>query len=285
VNWVVVSGGNGWHVRSLMAAATRRGIDLTWCDFATAWACEGPLGGALDTASVVLPRTLPGGSLEQVIFRMDILHRALERGARVVNPPRALEACVDKYLASSRMAAAGLPVPPTRVCQGTERAMEAFAALGGDVVVKPLFGSEGRGMLRVDHPDLAWRVFTALERQQAVIYLQKFIRHPGWDLRVFTLGKRVLAGMRRHGNGSWRTNVAQGGTAEAAEVPKPAAKLALSAAAVLEAEVAGVDLLLDDSGHWQLIEVNACPGWRALEAATGKDVAGAIIEHVWKTMP
>lgn len=87
MNWVVVSGGNGWHVRSLMAAATRRGIDLTWCDFATAWACEGPLGGALDTASVVLPRTLPGGSLEQVIFRMDILHRALERGARVVNPP------------------------------------------------------------------------------------------------------------------------------------------------------------------------------------------------------
>lgn len=282
---MVVSGGNGWHVKSLQSAAARRGIDLAWCDFANAWAGEGPLGPPLDTASVVLPRTLPGGSLEQVIFRMDILHRAIERGARVVNPPRALEACVDKYLATARMAAAGLPVPPTRVCQGTDRAMDSFRELGGDVVVKPLFGSEGRGMLRVDQPDLAWRVFSALERQQAVIYLQAFVRHPGWDLRVFTLGERVLAGMRRRGNGSWRTNVAQGGTAEAAEVPVAAARLALRAAEVLGAEIAGVDLLLDDSERWHLIEVNACPGWRALESVTGLDVAGAILEHVWESMP
>lgn len=285
VNWVVVSGGNGWHVRSLQSAAARRGIDLTWCDFATAWAGDGHLCPPLDTARVVLPRTIPGGSLEQVIFRMDILHQAMERGARVVNPPRALEACVDKYLATARMAAAGLPVPPTRVCQGTERAMEAFRELGGDVVVKPLFGSEGRGMLRVDQPDLAWRVFSALERQQSVIYLQAFVRHPGWDMRVFTLGRRVLAGMRRLGNGSWRTNVAQGGTAEAVEVPGSAATLALRAAEVLGAEIAGVDLVLDESERWQLIEVNACPGWRALEMVTGLDVAGAILEHVWESMP
>ena len=52
-------------------------------------------------------------------------------------------------------------------------------------------------MLRVEDPDLAWRVFSALERQQAVLYLQRFVKHPGWDLRVFTLGDRVLAGMRR----------------------------------------------------------------------------------------
>ena len=106
-----------------------------------------------------------------------------------------------------------------------------------------------------------------------------------YDLRVFTLGSRVLAGMRRLGNGSWRTNVAQGGTAEAVEVPGSAALLAVRAAQVLGAEIAGVDLLLDGDDRWHLIEVNACPGWRALEAVTGLDVAGAILEHVWETMP
>jgi ribosomal protein S6--L-glutamate ligase len=111
------------------------------------------------------------------------------------------------------------------------------------------------------------------------------VRHPGWDLRVFTLGNRVLAGMRRLGNGSWRTNVAQGGTAEACEVPGSAALLALRAAEALGAEIAGVDLLLDGDDRWHLIEVNACPGWRALETVTGLDVAGAILEHVWETMP
>ena len=79
------------------------------------------------------------------------------------------------------------------------------------MVVKPLFGSEGRGMVRVSDPEMAWRTFRTLERTQAVLYLQQFIRHPGWDLRVFVLGGRVLTAMRRRSRGDWRTNVAQGG--------------------------------------------------------------------------
>src|SRR5437588_388762 len=82
-----------------------------------------------------------------------------------------------------------------------DAALEAFAALGGDVVVKPLFGSEGRGMVRVADPDTAWRVFRTLERTQAVLYLQRFVRHPGWDLRAFVVGDKVLAAMRRHARG------------------------------------------------------------------------------------
>src|SRR5207302_9451310 len=100
----------------------------------------------------VVVRTMPPGSLEQVVFRMDVLHRLQSRGVRVLNPPAAVEACVDKYLASARLAEAGLRVPPTVVCQHADAALEAFAALGGDVVVKPLFGSEGRGMVRVAAP-------------------------------------------------------------------------------------------------------------------------------------
>src|SRR5262249_42188209 len=142
-------------------------------------------------------RTMPPGSLEQVVFRMDLLHRAHARGQLVLNPPAALETCVDKYLASARLEAAGLPVPATRVCQDADTALEAFAALGGDVVVKPLFGSEGRGLLRITDPESAWRAFRTLERLQAVIYVQEFVHHPGWDLRAFVVGERVLAAMRR----------------------------------------------------------------------------------------
>ena len=148
----------------------------------------------------------------------------------VLNPPRAVETCVDKYLATAYLEAAGLRVPPTVVCQHADAALEAFAALGGDVVVKPLFGSEGRGMVRVCDPEMAWRTFRTLERTQSVLYLQQFIPHPGWDLRVFVLGGRVLTAMRRYGDGDWRTNVAQGGRGEVVQVSADEERLALSAA-------------------------------------------------------
>jgi ribosomal protein S6--L-glutamate ligase len=145
------------------------------------------------------------------------------------------------------------------------------------VVVKPLFGSEGRGMLRVSDPDTAWRAFRTLERLQAVLYLQRFIPHPGWDLRLFVIGGRVLTAMRRRANGGWRTNVAQGGTAEPVDVAPAEADLALRAAAALGAPVAGVDLLPGTDGTWYVLEVNAVPGWRALAPVTGIDVAAALI--------
>src|SRR5204862_4089818 len=112
-----------------------------------------------------------------------------------LNPARTIEICVDKYLASARLEAAGLRVPPTVVCQHADAALEAFTALGGDVIVKPLFGSEGRGMVRVSDPDLAWRTFRTLERLQSVIYLQRYIPHSGWDLRAFVLDGKILAAM------------------------------------------------------------------------------------------
>lgn len=224
---------------------------------------------------------MPPGSLEQVIFRMDLLAQAAARGVIILNSPRSLEACVDKYLTTARLADAGLPVPPTVTCQHADAALDAFAQLGGDVVVKPLFGSEGRGMVRISDPELAWRTFRTLERTGAVIYLQQTIRHPGWDLRVFVLAGRVLAAMRRHARGDdWRTNVAQGGRAEPVLLADDETALALRAADVLGAAAAGVDLMRGPAGEWYVIEVNAVPGWRALAPACGVDVAAAIVRHV-----
>jgi RimK family alpha-L-glutamate ligase len=281
----LLSAGDGWHVRDLQRAATRQGHEAMALDFRRLSAAVAHGTDALAGFDAVLVRTMPPGSLEQVVFRMDLLHRTQARGVAVLNPPRAVETCVDKYLATACLEGAGLRVPPTVVCQHADAALEAFAALGGDVVVKPLFGSEGRGMVRVSDPEMAWRTFRTLERMQSVLYLQQFIAHPGWDLRVFVLGGRVLTAMRRSSNGDWRTNVAQGGRGEAVRLSAEEERLAVRAAAALGAAMAGVDLLPGPEGEWYVLEVNAVPGWRALAPVTGVDVAAAVVDFLVHDYP
>jgi RimK family alpha-L-glutamate ligase len=276
----LLSAGTGWHVRDLMRAAGQLGHVAEPVDFRAVHA-ELPGGTtSLDDFDAVVVRTMPAGSLEQIVFRMDVLHRLETAGRAIVNPPKSLEVCIDKYLASAKLAAAGLPVPETIVCQDADSAMAAFDRLGGDVVVKPLFGSEGKGMLRVESGDLAWRVFRALERTGAVLYVQRFIQHPGWDLRVFVLDGEELTAMRRHAADGWRTNVAQGGRAEAVSTTAEEQRLALAAAAAVGTRMAGVDLLPRPDGGYFVLEVNAVPGWRALAPTTGVDVAAAIVRRI-----
>jgi RimK family alpha-L-glutamate ligase len=275
----ILSGGDGWHVRDLRRAAAALGHTSAVRDFRRLTASVGGLAAGTEPDAVIV-RTMPPGSLEQVVFRMDLLHAWQARGVCVLNPPRALECCVDKYLATVRLEAAGLPVPPTAVCQDADSAQELFEALGGDVVVKPLFGSEGRGLVRVSDPETAWRVFRALERTQAVLYLQKFIRHPGWDVRAFVCRGRVLATMRRVARGDWRTNVAQGARAEPWRLSSDLEELAQRASEAVGTIVAGVDLLPGPDGTWYVLEVNAVPGWRALAPITGIDVAAEVIRAV-----
>lgn len=276
----ILSSGNGWHVRDLHRAALAQGHHPETVDFRQISAGVGVGACVLDGFDAVLVRTMPPGSLEQVVFRMDVLHRLEAAGVAVYNPPPALEASVDKYVTTARLEAAGLCVPRTFVCQQAEAAMEAFVTLGSDVVVKPIFGSEGRGMMRIDDPDLAWRTLRTLERQQAVIYLQEFVSHPGWDLRAFVLDGAILASMRRHSKNGWRTNVAQGGRGEAVVLTREQKEMAIKAARILRAPIAGVDLLPGPDGRCYLLEVNAVPGWRALSPATGIDVASEVVQFV-----
>jgi ribosomal protein S6--L-glutamate ligase len=275
----ILSSGNGWHARDLQRAATLLGHTAEPIDFRRVSAAI-PNHTSLSAYDAVIVRTMPPGSLEQVVFRMDVLHQLEAAGKRVSNPPRALEICVDKYLASARLDAAGLPTPPTIVCQDAEAAITAFHQLGGDVVVKPLFGSEGKGMVRVSDIEIAWRTFRTLERLQNILYVQQFIRHPGWDLRVFVINNRVLTAMRRHAKDDWRTNVAQGGRAECVTPTAEEERLALAAARAVGTSVAGIDLLPRPDGGYYVLEVNAVPGWRALAPTTGIDVAREIVRFV-----
>jgi ribosomal protein S6--L-glutamate ligase len=284
---VALVSGMGWHVQDLQRAARELSADLTAVEFPRIAArldrcSERIVAEGIDLTQVdgVLVRMMPPGSLEQVVFRMDALHRLQAMGIRVLNPPRAVETAVDKYLALAAIAAAGLPVPPTWSGESSAEALAAFERLGGDVVVKPLFGSEGRGLVRVTHPEVARRTFQTLERLGAILYVQRAVRHPGHDLRLFVLGDRVLGAIRRHApDGDWRTNVAVGGRPEPFSPDSEVEQVALRAARAVGATMAGVDLLPDlDRGGLVVLEVNAVPGWRAFARATGIDVAADVLK-------
>lgn len=286
---VALVSGFGWHVQDLVRASKRLDVDLSPVRFSTLSGRvahrEGIVasgGRELSEVDGILVRMMPPGSLEQVIFRMDALNRLEHEGVRILNSPRAVEVSVDKYLSLSMIASAGIPVPGTFVCESAREALQAYEELGGDVVLKPLFGSEGRGMVRLSDPELAWRAFSAVERIGSVIYLQKAVRHPGYDYRAFVLGGRVLGAIRRRApSGEWRTNIAVGGRPEAIVLDPALETLALAAARAVGAEMAGVDLLDDlDSNSPVVLEVNAVPGWRALAAITGIDVASSLLEHL-----
>jgi len=236
-------------------------------------------GKDLAEFDAVLVRTMPPGSLEQVIFRMDALLRLEATGTPIFNPPRAIETAVDKFLTTARLQAAGFVVPRTIVCQDADEAMEAFAELGGRVVLKPLFGGEGRGITRLDDDQLALRAFKMLVPLGAVLYMQEFIEHEGMDPRLFVCGDRVL-GMRRRNPHDWRTNVSRGAKAEALEVTDEFRSLALRAAESVGAPIAGVDFLPGRDGQLYAIEVNAVPGWQALSRTLQVDVAAMVLEFV-----
>jgi ribosomal protein S6--L-glutamate ligase len=210
---------------------------------------------------------------------MDCLGRYEAAGGVVINPARAIEAAVDKFLTSAKLHAAGLVTPRTICCQTPDEAMVAFAQLGGDVVLKPLFGSEGRGITRLNDEALALRAFKMLAQLGAVLYLQEFVPHEGFDIRLLVIGERILA-MRRRNQLDWRTNISRGATAEPLEPDDRLIEIARQAAAAVGAPLAGVDLLPSRDGELYTIEVNAVPGWKGLARARGVDVARLVLEFV-----
>lgn len=232
----------------------------------------------LDSLDAVIVRTMPPGSLEQVVARMDLLAGLAEQGVRVINSPKAIECAVDKYLTTQRLAQAGIPVPDTVVCENSETALEAFEELGRDVVVKPLFGAEGRGLMRVDHPELALRTFRTLERQNAVIYLQRFLADPGRDVRILLLDDEVVASIARQpSEGDFRANLAQQGRAAAYQPTDREIELSRKSADVTGCVFAGVDLMQTATGETVVIEVNAVPGWRSLQRYCRVNVPDRLI--------
>jgi RimK family alpha-L-glutamate ligase len=288
---LILSARTGWHTDELCRALAARGHQTRVAPYeslAAEFGQRSDLKADPDTSvfdvDAVLARIIPNGSLEQIIFRVNALHWIEERGIPVVNSARAIERSVDKFYATARLQEARLPVPETIVCDRADVAMEAIRrmlASGGEVIVKPIFGSMGHGLVRIADAELAWRVVRPLEQMRSVFYVQRAIDSGGRDVRLFVVGGRVVGAIERTAPlGDWRTNVARGGVARAIEPPSEWKDYSLTATRAVGADYAGVDLLESRAGEVFVLEVNGIPGWKGLQSATGVDVAASIVQLV-----
>jgi len=282
----IVTDQPGWHGRELRRALARRGASARYCSLTRArLALDGDvrvlLPGFEDTLpDAVFVRGVPGGSLAQVVYHLNVLHALKDLGVPVYNDGRAIERSVDKCLTTLRLRQAGVPTPDTWVCSEAGQARELVARQGRDgaLVCKPLFGSQGKGLRLLrgpgDLPDAA--------AVDGVWYLQRFIgaaTGPGRDWRVFVVGGRAVAAMRRDAPG-WLANVAQGALCHPALPEGPLRELAEAAVAVLRMDYAGVDLMRDAEDRWWVIEVNSIPAWQGLQSVTPLDIAGVLADDL-----
>ena len=232
----------------------------------------------LQELDAMITRPIGRGSLEEILFRMNLLHKLERQGLLIINPPLAIERSVDKYCSLTLFQENGLPVPRTAVTESHDEALKCFHELGGDVVVKPVFGSRGVGAARITDPDIAARVFRTISFHHGVLYLQEFINHGGSDIRAFVIGDRVVAAMHRV-SANWKTNVSLGAKPLPLNLSAELENLAVKAAKVIGCKVTGVDIIEGPDGP-SVIELNSQPGWRGLQSVTKLNIADEIIRYI-----
>jgi len=232
----------------------------------------------LQELDAMITRPIGRGSVEELLFRMDFLHKLERLGLPIINPPLAIERAVNKYCSLTLFQENGLPVPRTAVTENPDEALKCFRELGGDVVVKPLFGSRGLGATRITDHDIATRVFLTISFYHGVLYLQEFIPHGGSDIRAFVVGDRVVAAMRRTST-NWKTNVSMGAKPVSSNLSEELEALAVKAAKVIGCKVTGVDIIEGPEGPL-VIELNSQPGWKGLQSVTKTNIADEIISYV-----
>ena len=285
---VIFTDDPGWHGKQLRLAFANLGynsdyVSLTQCSF-TIESGMNPISipgfqRALPDAAFV--RGVPGGSLEEVVLYLDFLHALKVMNIPVYNDGYAIERSVDKGMTSFLLHNAGLPTPLTWVLRNREDALsiaEIELKKGNLMISKPLFGSQGEGIRRIEKmTDLFW-----LTNSHGVYYLQRFVHCSGVgfsDNRVFVINGQVVAAMRRRGK-SWLNNVARGASCERIDVNREMAELAVKAAAALAMDYAGVDIIQDKDGHYTVIEVNSIPAWKGLESVCDTSIAQVLADDL-----
>jgi len=232
----------------------------------------------LDDLNALIIRPIGRGSLEELVFRMDMLYKLERLGFYVVNPPEAIEHCVDKYDILSILEDNGVPVPRTVATESVNEALKAFAELGGDVVAKPVFGSRGMGATRIVDAEIASTIFKAITFHHGVIYIQEFVPHGHSDIRAFVVNGHVIAAMRRMAD-SWKTNYSQGARPSPIALTAELQELAVKAAKAVSCKIAGVDILEGPDGP-RICDVNSQPGWKGLQIVTKVNIGEQIVNFV-----
>lgn len=282
---VLTKNPESWHSKQLDKAITRNNAEPFFFRFTEIVAKIGEKTqiyakntNIAEEVPAVIVRPVGRGTVEEIIFRLDVLHTLEKLGVFVVNPPRAIEISVDKYYSLNLLRNSEIPVPRTVATENFEEALKAFRELGGDVVVKPLFGSRGIGSTRISDIDIATRIFRALTYHHDVIYLQEYIEHGFSDIRAFVIGGRVAASMRREAT-TWKTNVSLGAKPKPIKLSGELEDLAVKAAKTVGCKIAGVDILESNNGPL-IVEINSQPGWRGLQTVTKVNIADEIVKYV-----
>ncbi|MGH8478151.1 MAG: ATP-grasp domain-containing protein [Gammaproteobacteria bacterium] len=284
----IVTDEPGWHGAELKRALAARGyagryVSLTECriDLGAPHSVVIP-GFEAGLPAGVFVRGVPGGTLEQVTLRLDVLHILKALGVVVYNDARAIERTVDKVMTSVLLKHAGVPTPETWVCESRAEAESLVArelSLGRRLVMKPLFGSQGIGVTLIDSPESVPDVAGF----GGVHYLQRYVesRHDdAWrDFRVLVVANQAIAVMQRK-SPHWVTNRARGGSCHPVHLDRSLCELAEHAARAVDIDYAGVDLLQDGEGRLLVTEVNSVPAWFGLQRVSGFNVAERLIDHL-----
>lgn len=282
----IVTDDPGWHGHQLRNNLIAKGfqaqfVRLQDCHFEiTDDDAQIHLPGFSELPSAVFVRGVPGGSLEEVVYYLDVLHGLEALGITVMNNVQCIERSVDKGMTSFLLKKYKINTPNTIYSSDLhylyKRLREGINA-GKEFVLKPVFGSQGKGLQRIStHQQLI-----DTSEMHGVIYLQEFIDagfEVGVDYRVFVVGGKVISSMKRTGE-NWITNVAQGGKVEPVVLDDHILQLAIDAASALNMDYAGVDLMQDQEGIFWVTEINSVPAWKGLQATTEKKIVDAIVDH------
>ncbi|MDP3210409.1 RimK family alpha-L-glutamate ligase [Methylotenera sp.] len=276
----------GWQGNQLKLAFAKRGVETT---FVSLQDCV--INLAQQRPHIEIPhfdinppaafvRGVAGGTLPQVITRLNVLHMLTMQGVRIYNQVRAIERTVDKAMTSFLLREHDVMTPATWACESRSQAemvREQAQKNHQQLVLKPLFGSQGQGVRQ-----LSVQETLPVPMQQyvdGVYYFQEFIETADapHDYRVFVVSGRVISTMRRHGSG-FVNNVAAGGRCEAVQANDAMIEIALKAAKAVDIDYCGVDVIQAVTGEYFVLEVNSIPAWRGLQSVTDFNIAEVLVD-------
>jgi len=276
----------GWQGNQLKLAFAKRGVQTS---FVSLQDCVIDLSqprsqihipGFDTNPSAAFVRGVAGGSLQQVITRLNVLHLLTMQGVRIYNQARAIERTVDKAMTSFLLRQHQVMTPATWACESRQQAetvRQQAARNNQQLVLKPLFGSQGQGVRKLEAEEAL-----PVPMQQyvdGVYYFQEFIETADvpHDYRVFVVAGKVVSTMRRLGSG-FVNNVAAGGRCEAVEADDAMAEIALKAAKAVDIDYCGVDVIQAATGEYYVLEVNSIPAWRGLQSVTNFNIADVLVD-------
>jgi len=227
-----------------------------------------------------LVRGFGAAPTQKIFFRLDLLSAIEAYGIKIINSRQSLEIASDKFLTSLFLEKHKIPTPKTVVCEDPDDALESFDELGGDMIIKPLYGSRGVGITRMNDRGFAENVIYALGQLNEIFYLQEFIEHYNRDIRILVIGDKTIAGMYRVSD-NWKTNIHAGAHSQPLEITNELESLAIKAAKVTKTEIAGVDIVESERGYL-VLEVNSIPGFTALQKVTDINLAAEIVSYFLK---